>query len=79
LNHGDDWDGRLTLLTERAREILEAQVAQTPVEVVDARIEYLKRAGLLVRADNVLAARIKAFGEPVRLQTDAEELKKGST
>ena len=63
----------------RARQILERQVAGTPVAQVDARIEQLRRSGMTTRAENLLRARIAAHGTPCGLQTDAAEHKKGSS
>ena len=62
-----------------AREILERQIAGTPVQRVDARIRYLQESGQTTRAANVLRARIKAYGEPIGLQSGAGEHKKGTS
>ena len=70
---------RFALTLARAREILERQVAGTPVDQVDARIAWLRSTGQTVRAQNVLRARIKAFGEPIGLQSHGNEPKKGSS
>lgn len=72
-------DERFALTLARAREILERQVAASPVEQVDARIRRLFETGQKTRARNVLLARIKAFGDPIGLHIERVEPKKGSS
>ena len=51
-------------LVDFARQILERQIAAGTPEQADARIAVLNERGQYFRAQKVLAARIKAFGEP---------------
>jgi len=57
------------LLYARARELLDKALAEGTAAQADARIAKLRAWGMHVRADNVLAARIRVFGplptEPV--------------
>ncbi len=50
-------------LVDLARQVLERDIAAGTPEQADARIARLNERGQYSRAQKVLAARIKAFGE----------------